>query len=124
MTQREQALADLQAARALIEDPARWTQHTTARARDGARTSAQADNACRWCATGALVRIAAPPNRWPGIPRPRVDVAVEILRRAALQTGAHMVPSEVNDELGHAATMEMYDRAVRIAASPETLLTR
>lgn len=48
----------LQAARDLITDPAHWTQHILARRADGSACLPDDPAATRWCAAGALAKIA------------------------------------------------------------------
>ncbi len=73
MTTREQAHADLKAARALIEDPARWTQGTSAR--DGAAgvnddLGHTATLAMRPEEAAALAHRDEAPKGWPLPPAP------------------------------------------------------
>jgi hypothetical protein len=53
------ALDKLRAARALISDPAKWTQGTIARDWTGKQTTADSIDAFCWCAIGALEKVAS-----------------------------------------------------------------
>ena len=66
----------LRDARALIATPERWTQGTFARDAAGRRTYTWADDACRWCAFGAVIASAGKDND------PLVDPAVALLSKA------------------------------------------
>lgn len=99
----------LRRARALIADPEHWC--TGDWARDAALIGAHPKdaNACRWCASGALMAASDQP-----------DGAGWVLTAAAHSLYAAEVIA-VNDDLGHAAVLAMYDRAIALAESePES----
>jgi hypothetical protein len=100
----------LKAARALIEDPERWTQHEYAVKGDGSGTFSLDVDARQWCATGALQRVLAG------------QIASETEAFIILESAAQDLDVDgiigVNDELGHAAVMQMYNKAIEIAQKP------
>ena len=115
----------LTAARNLIADPEHWTRETVARDERGRPTEPYNPNACQFCALGALSAVfyrADPFNRTAeqvGELDRAHDRAKKALREAgASHFGVHSFTiSRVNDELGHEATLKMFDTA--IAALPE-----
>ncbi len=92
-------LETLKAARALIEDPERWTQGAFARDAEGHSTPPCSPDAVCWCATGALRQVCPE-----GLSQ-EVFLALE-------PTGS---PESVNDDEGYAATIAMFDRAIATA---------
>ena len=97
----------------IISDPERWTQHAFAKAPNGANVSYLNDEAVRFCATGAIFKLV----NWTGygfVP------AVMWLDKAAMQLflGTGTPPGGavyVNDFLGHAAVVRMFERAIELA---------
>jgi hypothetical protein len=87
----------LKAAKTLIEDPERWTQHEYAQRADGSGTFSLDVDARQWCATGALQRVLDG------------QVASETEAFIILESAARTLDIDgiigVNDELGHAAVM-------------------
>lgn len=100
-------LEQLRDARELLADPTRWTQGSYARDARGYRALPEAREAACWCALGALLR---PALEW--------DVTLVwghlLLRRAAKEI-FDRTPDWVNDVLGHADVLRMYDRAIELA---------
>lgn len=92
----------LRAAKARISDPHRWVRGALACDQNGKPTEPRYDDACRWCAYGAMYAENADP-----------------LSIKALEDAAHSVfgepPEDVNDCLTHSDVMEMFDRAIQIA---------
>ncbi len=93
----------LKAARARIADPKRWTQGAAGRDRRGYRTEGRGmRRAVQWCALGAVDAEAAGDGGM-------YDNAWDALDAASpFRCGALLV----NDELGHEATIAMFDRAI------------
>ena len=100
------ALEQLRDARALITDPAQWTEHTYARDRYGRAVDPCQPEAVCWCAYGALDRQGAD----------ECSDAREYLRAAA-EVLFDSFPACVNDDDGHAAVLRMYDRAIELAGA-------
>ena len=92
-------------ARGRIADPSRWVQQYRAVDAEGQRVEPTAPGAVRWCATGALEAEFGPRPREPE------DALWHAQRR--LYGAAGRTPEYVNDELGHAAVLAMYDEAIR-----------
>lgn len=90
----------LRRARARIADPAHWTTHIEAT--DAVGLGCKPDDPCavRWCALRALVAE--------GVHYSVQEAAWERLRDSSV-TGS---PASVNDDLGHAAVLAMYDQAI------------
>lgn len=99
----ERSVADvLRAAKDRIKDPERWTQGAVAR--DGKGQPCEYEKAVCFCALGSLEFECI------GL----YEAGYSWLVRAARGLGIVGV-SKVNDRLGHAATMEMYDCAIQLA---------
>jgi hypothetical protein len=99
----------LTAARDLISDPERWCHGASARTSNGVSTMPCSPVAAQWCAVGACEKAHS------GF----IHVeALDVLNKSArlhFKLGA----AAVNDDLGHAAVMEMYDKAIEIAKREE-----
>lgn len=92
----------LRIGRRLIQSFDGWTQGTFARDATGASVSALDENAVCFCALGALRNVNG------------ASSASEYLWDAAdklFQTS----PIAVNDDIGHAAVLQMYDAAIAAA---------
>ncbi|MCA1841756.1 MAG: hypothetical protein LC792_00940 [Actinobacteria bacterium] len=98
----------LRQARALIADPARWCQDEMARDANGRYADPTSPTARQWCATGAVIHICV--ATVPALTASRY-------LRAALGGNRH--PEALNDYDGHAAVLEMYDRAIELAEAEE-----
>jgi len=96
------ALEVLTSARALISDPARWTQGHAARDTSGSFTGATRDDATCWCTIGACVRVADGGFS---------EHVCELLTRAA---GTSQIGS-FNDTHTHAEVLAMFDQAITLA---------
>src|SRR5690348_6135751 len=83
---------ELKAARALIEDPARWVRRAQAVDADGERVKAGDPRACRWCAEGALSRVDTTGMPWS-------SKAHGFLCAASVDGS----PWQTNDDRGHSA---------------------
>jgi hypothetical protein len=93
-------------ARERIADPSRWVQQYRAVDADRTRVDPTDPSAVRWCAMGALDAEAGErPERHDG------DDLWHAQRR--LYAAAGRTPEYINDELGHAAVLEMFDEAIR-----------
>lgn len=105
------ALTVLREARELISDPKRWTQNHFARDRRGEFISPIHPEAVCFCAGGALAKVdgtsfhnsEAHSSAW------------EALRHASKSLFGNSDPADVNDELGHAAVLRMFDAAIASA---------
>jgi hypothetical protein len=96
----------LREARALIADPDRWCQGYEAVDANGVFIDSTAPQAVRWCALGALGRVA---NRRQLRSTEMLDVD-EALDEASRLYGKTV--DHVNDEDGHAAVLRVYDAAI------------
>lgn len=97
------SLQVLEAARALIADPKLWTTGAAARDVAGRRVDPASLDAVCWCALGALRAVD-----------PDIDEGHQAAR-ALRASGAKLyvlAPFLVNDNLGHAAVLAMYDDAI------------
>lgn len=92
----------LKRAREMITDVNRWTTHAAARRADGSRTCSACDDAVQFCGAGSLWRAA---NEL-GVDGPTVAELSSFLSSDGLSLVV------VNDNQGHAAVLEMYDRAI------------
>lgn len=92
----------LVAARALISDPERWTTGVPARAEDGRMCDPDAPAAVRWCAMGALLAVG---------PIEDSQHPYNALWGAAMTIYDTGVVT-VNEDLGHAAVLRLYDYAI------------
>ena len=124
----------LSAARELIADEARWTRDWSAKRGDGMPVEPESPEATCWCALGAVRRaVHDQPDRGAaavGEPHPleplayaaerRLEGAIDILGfcPSTPPNPVSRVPS-VNDFLGHAAVMSMYDVAIEQAKNAE-----
>lgn len=91
-------------ARALIENSERWTQLAFARNEEGAKCPVTSPRACKWCATGAVQRIAYLNN---------VSAALAL---TYLNTSSSEVDAiHLNDCRGHAEVLQMFNDAIERA---------
>jgi hypothetical protein len=102
----KQTLAVLTRAKALISDPAKWTTEAFARGPEGLSISPYSVMACSWCAIGAIRHE----ERHEG----QLSNAERLLRSVATDFNGRIVYN-VNDKEGHAAVMDLYDRAIHRA---------
>lgn len=94
--------AEYRAAKAKIADEAHWTTGVFARNLAGASVLPDNPNAVRYCAFGACEAVI--PSTWD---------TIELIRAA--KELFSMPVTGVNDRLGHAAVMQMFDRAIELA---------
>jgi hypothetical protein len=114
------ALEVLRTAKAKIEDPAHWTQLVYAKDAQGRAVSAQSHTAVCWCARGVLISLS---DLRPVGSRSVLDASGDTWRlvhkylRRALDAlyGPDVGLVSVNDNYGHAAVMNVYDRAIGLA---------
>lgn len=98
----------LRKARALIEDPARWTTGVLARSAKGNDVSPHGRAAVRWCGVGAALRV--------GLGFLDLDGQAILGARVIRLLEPDGTPlNEVNDEIGHASVLMAYDRAIELA---------
>jgi hypothetical protein len=94
----------LRHARALIAEPTRWTRGVLGRAASGRPVMWQDEEACRWCALGAIHRAA---YVLVGDKEPAEAIADEVI--------AACFPcnlSWINDKNGHLAVLKLFDDAL------------
>lgn len=116
-----EAVELLLAARDRIADPYDWCQGTYSKDSDGCEIPADSPEASSWCAVGALWWVSRETGESPADLR----LIVLALRALAhpLHSGRYDLPQlrlgsnqyaveYVNDRLGHAAVMDMYDDAI------------
>ena len=101
----------LEKAKAIIEDPKNWCQHVFASDLEGKEVLELEDTAYRWCAVGAFIRANGSYTY-----SCDSEVEFECLDSAAGKIISYYVSkiTYVNDNLGHAAVMKMYDLAIKI----------
>lgn len=97
----------LRAAKALIADPKNWTRGAFARSAFDNVIGPETEGACKWCAVGALYKVGDVHGR-----------AGNLLWDAAAKIGRGH-PALVNDELGHATVLRMFDLAIAKAEAPD-----
>jgi len=85
----------------LIRDESRWTRGATARLANGERTLPGDDRAVKWCAIGALMSCGVDALLFSRID----DLAVELFPGSV-----HI--ADVNDNLGHAAIVQVLEKAL------------
>lgn len=95
------ALQALREARALIQDPERWTRGVLARDANGREVDEHADAAVCWCLEGAVARVCAQSGcgfyeAW-----------------GPVRSAAAFVPlAEFNDSHSHADVLAVLDKAI------------
>jgi hypothetical protein len=99
----------LRDARALIEDPDHWCQHHIAEDRLGNPTAEDAPEACRWCVSGAFLRVGKERGGYPHQGR-RFDETVYGQTWNALNARRSAV--SVNDCDGHDAVLALIDETI------------
>jgi hypothetical protein len=96
-------------ARALIADPARWTMWMLASTANGRPVAWHDASARRWCAVGAIHRAAFD---LVGNKRRAVCIATEVINNVYPPTWVRRSLPALNDARGHAAVIELFDRAL------------
>lgn len=105
----------LLAARARIEPIERWTQGSSAKDALGHGVRPHSPTAVCWCAYGSLDLET---------PYGTHAIVAEVLRifdSAAMELFGE-APHHVNDDLGHAAVLRIYDRAIALAEQSDPSL--
>jgi hypothetical protein len=121
----------LTAARAIIADPAKWTQGTHARDASGNPVRIDSKSATCFCADGALALAAGVAlegdGAWAG-EIDHYDDAAKLLRSAAEQFTGQFTFVAVNDgdlklsgKTPHEAILAVFDRSIDLAKSREEL---
>lgn len=116
--QDSEVVATLKAAKALIADMSNWTQGTYCRQSDGSACQSHPQDATQFCAVGALwMVLGSKEGFYPMVYRSENTVAGRLLNYASKigTSYTHPHPVKVNDNLGHAAVMQMYDVAIEKA---------
>lgn len=110
-------------ARELIADPERWATGELARDAGGHKVPPDSPSACRWCAYGALQNFADDRDAGPLLDAAEgrlADAACDVLNATPeFDEDADCLIAHVNDDLGHAATLQMFDRAIEMAGGGE-----
>lgn len=103
----------LTAARNLISDPAHWTTRVPARNEAHEVTSPRNDDACQWCALGAIAAVM-PEQAY------TVDSTAAILSLSRYCGSAFQDPgypigriTRINDSEGHTAILSAFDKAIQ-----------
>lgn len=104
--------AKLQEAKALISDVSRWTQGRNAVDDTGYSVDPTHTSACKWCSRGALMKVFGVSEDWHATPM-EVRSAYTVVRTTLDQCAGNKHSDRsmigVNDAVGHAAVMEMFD---------------
>lgn len=103
MDKPQTAVEALKAARELISDPKRWTQHHFSATTDGTPCDSQDPDARRFCALGAILRVRGVPLH-----------ADRYLDEAGKKLFGMNV-DQVNDTLQHDDVLQMFDKAIQLA---------
>lgn len=93
----------LERARAMIVNPANWTQGTMARNSQGEPCEARAPEAMRYCAFGAISRVTTSDCFSP---------AMAALDREARALGHKDGLTVMNDTVDHTTLLVIFDRAI------------
>lgn len=90
----------LKAARELLSEPKRWTQHATARTTGGIPTDPKDPNAITWDATGAIDKFCTS--------------TLQVINVVGIVTDAINNPSmaDLNDNHHHADVLAAFDKAI------------
>jgi hypothetical protein len=99
----------IERARALIDNPATWCQGTFALRADGRRCEAHETSAVRFCAYGALQRVAFDLTGKRALAEEFAQrAAVAITGRSAAHARAWII--QTNDSQGREAVLELFDQ--------------
>lgn len=91
----------LEDARARILDPKHWTQEVIARNAAGEEIGEDQPEAVCWCAIGSIYRSAY-----------ELNIGVATRSRVHRRLAQPRPLIDTNDELGHAAVIELFDEAI------------
>lgn len=108
-TSEEMVVQILSLAQTLIRDPKKWTQRAFARDWQNNGVWPISRNAEQWCAVGAVFRA----GHQLGVSEELVGTARTVLRDSVLPRSVTII----NDVREHGDVMEMFDAAIRMAAS-------
>ena len=106
----------LQAARNLIADESRWGRRWLSTTADGTCAyGVMSEDAVAWCAHGAIMHEGGEGY----FPAARLlDRVASELFPDTIAAHPEVIPAAaVNDHLGHAAVMQMFDRAIELAVA-------
>lgn len=108
-----QEVQDLIRARNLIADPERWCVGNLAETANGRGCEIESPAAQKFCALGAIIRVADDRD---------YSSSYDFLCKASVELYPQCdgYISAVNNDLGHEATLRMYERAIEIAAQRVT----
>ena len=98
----------LLAAKAVIEDPQHWTHRYYATDDQGIEIDPTNQRACRWCATGAIMKGLP---QWSWINSFKESDAAKLLDGVSKYLFSVGLIS-VNDKIGHEAVMAVYDESI------------
>lgn len=104
----------LREARALISDPDKWTQGALARNAHGSEVAHYSPDACKWCAVGAISRVAASNNASYDTEMSAYSSLVQASRRLFYSDAV----GEVNDTHSHTDVLALFDRAIELNSYP------
>ena len=93
-------------ARALIADPAHWTSCTIARTADDHAVDCFVSSATKWCAQGAIYRAA---YNLVSDQKEAMRIGNEV---ASIHWPNRRILPATNDARGHAAVLELFDKAL------------
>jgi hypothetical protein len=92
-------------ARALIADPANWTTKAFARNDKGNAVTATGEQACKFCAVGAIRKVLGSDNY-----QPKLYQLWSLLDDSTGADGLSI--AHINDSRGHLEVLQAYDRAI------------
>lgn len=113
----------LKAGKALIEDPAKWTQGTEARTANLVPVDPFDENACAFCSFGALMKAAGKRKHDAYLHHPVVNMLDDwhLMQVTVnlLSDGFGGSIGRSNDDSTHTEVMEMWDCAIKLAERRE-----
>ena len=100
-------MSNLRDAYELIKDESRWTRGAFARDARGESVRPLHSTATSWCAAGAIIKATGRGVAW-------VDNAEGlVLQRVARKMFPEFIAyTELNDELGHEAILQVFEKAI------------
>lgn len=105
----------LKRARALIADPAHWTQRTLARDEKGVPMPFWDQRAVSWCMIGAVDKCGGLASGW------IVEIAWQYVNSAIVEMGlTRNSVGQLNDTTDHATVLAVLDRAIALATGDES----
>ncbi len=87
-------------ARALIQQPERWTQNTYARDVTGDPVDPRSTEAFCWCTIGAIAKVS------------EGQIVAQEARDHLVKTAMHVKLDRFNDTMTHRAVLEAFDKAI------------